>query len=90
MSIPAFLDGSWDWEIAVEFKGQGEYPDVVHASGMQPDIVLHSPLMKRVMLLEVMVPWESRIEWQHVFKLAKYEELAAGLRRDESPPDSSH
>lgn len=34
------------------------------------------------MLLEVSVPWEARFEARHAFKVATYDELVAGLRRD--------
>lgn len=29
MSVPSFLDSAWDWEIAVDLKGKGWYPEVV-------------------------------------------------------------
>lgn len=43
---------------------------------------MHSRLTKRVVLLELTVPWESRMQQQHVFNVKKYEDLVAVLRQD--------
>lgn len=80
-SVPSFLDGARNWEIAMDLESHGSYPDVARESGMRPDIVL----TKQVMLLEPTIPWESRIEEQYVFKMAKYRDLVAGLRPDGNP-----
>lgn len=50
-----------NWEIKVHLKGLDRYPELICESGMWPDIVLHSPLTKQVLLLELSVSWESRI-----------------------------
>lgn len=43
----------------------------VRAFEMRPDIILHSRLSKRIVLFELTVLWESRIEQQHGIELAK-------------------
>lgn len=40
------------------------------------------PVNEAIVLLELTSPWESRIEALHAFKMAKYDDLIAGLRRD--------
>jgi hypothetical protein len=46
----------------------------------ESDIVLYSALTKKMLLLELTVPNETRTE-QHIFKTAKYEDLVVKLRR---------
>lgn len=78
-SIPTFFDSVQDWETEVDLKGQDRNPEVIRASGLRPDIILHSQLMKKVVLLELTVPWEARIDQQHIFNLITFEDLVAGL-----------
>lgn len=73
-----FMSWFWSWD-------QGKHPDVIRESLMLPDIVLHSRLTKQVVLLKLIVPWESRLEQQYVFNLLKNEKLVARLRRDGHP-----
>lgn len=71
-----------EWEIDMDLKDNGRYPDLIRESGMWPHSALHSRKTKQVVLLELTVPWgESKCEEHHVFKLAKYEETVAGVRR---------
>lgn len=83
MNLYCFLNGAWDWEIMVDLKSQGKYSELVSESGLQPNIVLNSLLMQHLVLLELTVPWESRIEDQHVFKLVKQENLVAKFLQED-------
>ena len=47
---------------------------------MRPDIILHSPSTKRMILVELTVPYESRMEDAHSYKTEKYASLASSLR----------
>lgn len=69
----------------MDLNGHSRYSEVICKSGMWPDIILHSWLMKQVVLLKLSVPWKSKTEEQHIFKLVEYGELIAGLRRDGHP-----
>lgn len=82
----SFFDGARDWGIAVDLNGHGIYPEVICELGLRPDSVLHSRLTRQVVLIELTVLWEPRIEehlWelrieeQHVFKLVKSADLVA-------------
>jgi hypothetical protein len=79
--LPSILDAADDWEIAVDLPGQGAYPDCIKSSNTRPDIVLHSSTVRHIILIELTVPFESRLEEQHIFKTAKYSDLATYLRR---------
>jgi hypothetical protein len=75
------LSTATDWELAVDLANFDKYPDCVRVSGQRPDLVVHSPATKRLFLVELTVPWESRIGEQHAFKTQKYGDLVADLKR---------
>jgi hypothetical protein len=43
-------------------------------------MVLHSQSTKQIIMIELTVPYESRMEEQHLFKLAKYGDLVQALK----------
>eukprot|EP00745_Piridium_sociabile_P013031 TRINITY_DN19587_c0_g2_i2.p1 TRINITY_DN19587_c0_g2~~TRINITY_DN19587_c0_g2_i2.p1 ORF type:complete len:151 (-),score=20.15 TRINITY_DN19587_c0_g2_i2:309-761(-) len=53
---------------------------IISKSGMRPDIVLHSHSAKQMILIELTVPYESRMEEAHFYKTEKYASLAGSLR----------
>lgn len=75
MCVSSFLYSARDWEIPVDLKGKAKYLNAIRESGMPPDIILSSRLTKQVVLLELTIPWVSRIEELYAFKLAEYTEL---------------
>ena len=75
------LDGAVDWVMACDLKGEGRYPPVIMDTGMRPDLVLTSSKSKRMIIIELTVPFETRIAENHEFKVAKYEELCREVRR---------
>ena len=48
---------------------------------MRPDIALHSDSSKQVILIELTVPYESRMEEAHIYKTEKYAGLASTLKK---------
>ena len=58
------------------------YPKFIKESGQRPDIVLYSEHLKKVIMVELTVPYESRIEHQHQYKMAKYEDLAGRIKKE--------
>ena len=71
-----------DWECAADLPDWNQYPEMIRKSGLRPDIVLHSQTAKEIILIELTVPYESRIEAAHLFKTEKYADLAKSLRED--------
>ena len=64
-----------DWELRVDLGRQLQFPEIVARTTLRPDIVLTSLTTKQVVLLELTVPWEDRIEEAHERKRAKYSDL---------------
>ena len=70
-----------DWECAADLQEWTTgYPDVIKRSGLRPDIVLHSKSAMEILLIELTVPYESRIDDAHVYKTEKYSDLAKELQ----------
>ena len=69
-----------DWECSADLPGWNQYPESIKESGLRPDIVLHSEKAKQFVLIELTVPYESRIEAAHIYKTEKYADLAQSLR----------
>ena len=76
------LGSATDWEIAADLPDWRNYPHTVKETGRRPDIVLWSESSAKMFLIELTVPYESRVEVQHQFKLAKYEDLAKELQSE--------
>ena len=47
---------------------------------LRPDLVVWSQARKRVEIVELTVPWETRLEYEHERKAEKYAELVAEVR----------
>ena len=75
------LDGAVDWECTADLPEWRNYPDVISKTGMRPDIALHSDSSKQVILIELTVPYESRMEEAHIYKTEKYAGLASTLKK---------
>jgi hypothetical protein len=56
----SFLSAAADWELAVDLANFDKYPECIRVSGLRPDIVVHTPSTKILLLVELTVPWDSR------------------------------
>ena len=59
-----------------------QYPRMVKKTNMRPDITLCSEKCKKVIIIELTVPYESRIDYQHQYKTAKYADLATEIKKE--------
>ena len=75
------LDGCDDWEMSADLPDWEQYPPVIRETRQRPDIVFHSPTGRRIVMIELTVPYESRIEDAFVYKKEKYKDLAQELHR---------
>lgn len=64
-----------DWEMRADLKKQLKFPEEIAHTSLRPDIVLWSKGTKQVVLIELSVHWEERIEEAHERKLKKYQAL---------------
>ncbi|XP_078322870.1 uncharacterized protein LOC144622162 [Crassostrea virginica] len=68
------LSGASTWEMRVDLNKRLVFPDVVHTN-LRLDIVLWSVKGKKIILIELTVPWEESCGEAHERKMAKYQEL---------------
>ena len=66
-----------DWKIEVDLDKKLIFPTVITSTQQRPDVVLWSPSNKAVIIIELTVPWETRVQEAHERKRAKYEQLQA-------------
>lgn len=64
-----------DWEMRADLKKQLKFPEEIAHTSLRPDIVLWSKGIKQVVLIELTVPWEERMEEAQERKLKKYQDL---------------
>ncbi|XP_052236077.1 uncharacterized protein LOC127847893 [Dreissena polymorpha] len=76
---PSILDGTNDLELRADLMKQLQFPDIVHTT-LRPDIVMVSGKTKKIILVELTVPWEERCTQAHERKKAKYEDLVQECR----------
>nr|XP_061785060.1 uncharacterized protein LOC133576095 [Nerophis lumbriciformis] len=68
------------WQLQVDLGRQLKFPERIARTSLRPDLVLTSDSTKQVVLLELTVPWEDRMEEAHERKKAKYLELVETCR----------
>ncbi|XP_063080140.1 uncharacterized protein LOC134470047 [Engraulis encrasicolus] len=71
-----------DWQLLVDLGRQLRFPDNIASTTLRPDMVLTSTSSRQVVLLELTVPWEDRMEEAQERKRAKYADLVAECRRN--------
>ncbi|GFN94046.1 reverse transcriptase [Plakobranchus ocellatus] len=54
-------------------------PDVIRKSALKPLIVIHSASTQQIIMVELTVSYESRMEEANAFKKGKYLDLTYGI-----------
>ena len=67
----SILDESDCREMNVDLGKQLFFPNIIHTA-QRPDIVIWSPNDRKLMMVELTVPWETRCEEAYERKMAKY------------------
>ena len=76
------LQESRCWEMKVDLKKQLHFPEEVARTTLRPDIIIWSRSPKKVILVELTVPWEERIEEAYETKKATVQaRMASGRYR---------
>ncbi|CAG9584683.1 unnamed protein product [Danaus chrysippus] len=79
----SILKAASDWTIMMDtYEKQYKIPEDICASASRPDIFLYSRILKRVVMIELTVPWETNIPKDHAIKVNKYYELTNELTRN--------
>ena len=60
-----------------DLKTRMQFPTEVASTNKRPDIVIWSPSSRQVIIVELTVPWEERMEDAYERKMGKYQELVA-------------
>lgn len=68
------------WEMKVDLERKLQFPDVVQTT-LRPDIVVWSSHGKKIVVIELTVPWEERCDEAYERKATKYAELMEECRR---------
>ena len=61
--------------MVADIHGRMQFPANIAVTNSRPDLVLWSEVTKQVIMLELTVPWEERMEEAHQRKLLKYQQL---------------
>lgn len=69
-----------DWELRVDLGRQLKFPDHFMATSLRPDMVLSSVSLKQLLLMELTIPWDDRMEEANEQKRSKYQELVEQCR----------
>ena len=75
----SLLQSAQVWELRVDLKRRLQFPDVVHTT-LRPDVVLFSPEGKKIILVELTVPWEEGCEEAFERKSERYKDLVQDCR----------
>ena len=61
----------------VDLRTRLQFPEEIVHTTLRPDIVIWSTATKQVIMIELTIPWEERIEAAYERKKIKYDELRA-------------
>lgn len=76
----SFLTGASDWKILTDYQHANlVFPPEIISTNLRPDIVIWSPSVKKVLLLELTCPAEEGFAAASVRKLARYSELICDI-----------
>ena len=64
-----------DWEMVCDVQGRCTFPREIVVTSLRPDITIWSRQSRTVVLVELTVPWEERMEEAHERKNIKYQQL---------------
>ncbi|XP_076155592.1 uncharacterized protein LOC143138965 [Alosa pseudoharengus] len=68
------LLGAQGWEMSVDLGKKLTFPSIVQTT-LRPDVVIWSEQAKKIILVELTVPWEEGCEEAHERKSLKYQDL---------------
>ncbi|KAK1789677.1 hypothetical protein P4O66_015578, partial [Electrophorus voltai] len=77
-----------DWQLQVHLGRQLKFPQHIAKTSFRPDMIITSAASKQLIMLELSVPWEERMEEANGRKRAKYQillEMCRGLRTSYEP-----
>ena len=73
--IKCLLDSFDDWEVSSDLPEWDSHPSIIKEIRLRPDIVIHSASTQQLIIVELTVPYENRMEEAHIYKREKYMNL---------------
>ena len=73
------LDGCDDWDVSANIPEWDTHLSVIKETRLRSDIVIHSASTQQLIMVELTVPYESRMERAHIYKREKYLNLTKEL-----------
>ena len=75
ITVASFLNTARDWKLQVDLGRRVKIPEYIMSTQLKPDLILTSDLTKQMVVMELTVPLEDRIEISAELKKSKYEQL---------------
>ena len=75
------LTAANDWQLEVDLGKQLKFPSRITSTRLRPDMIIVSDSTKQLIILELTVPWEERMDEANERKRSKYQELVDECRR---------
>ncbi|KAK3780471.1 hypothetical protein RRG08_024320 [Elysia crispata] len=66
------LDVCDDWNVSGDLPEWDSHPSLIKDTRLRPDIVIHSASTQQLIMVELTVPYENRMEEAHIYKREKY------------------
>ncbi|GFO49169.1 polyprotein [Plakobranchus ocellatus] len=76
------LDGCDNWVVSADLPEWERHPDVIRKTASRPNIMIHFASTQQIMMVELTVPYESRMEEAYAFKQGKNLDLTKELKKD--------
>ena len=71
-----------NWILSADLPGwRNDHPKMISSKGLRPEMVLFSKENSKVILVELTILFESRLEQSHDYKTSKYEDLKKELEK---------
>ena len=75
------LTSATDWRLEVDLGKQLKFPARITPTRLRPDMIIVSDSTKQLIILELTVPWEERMDEANDRKRTKYQELVDDCKR---------
>ena len=77
--IKCLLHGCDDWDASADLPEWDSHPSIIKETRLRPDIVTHSASTQQLIMVELTVLYENRMEEAHIDKREKYLNLTKEL-----------
>ena len=77
--IKCLLEGCDVWDVLSDLPECDRHPSIIKATRLRSDIVIHSAFTQQLIMVELTVPYENRMEEAQIYKREKYTNLTKEL-----------